>query len=330
MPAGSLPPHAESRSHPSALRPVFRLALFAALLVFPLALFSGCGEDGETGPQGPQGLIGEQGSDGPQGPAGPQGSDGPQGPAGPAGADGSVAWVFQDGGGPTAHYQGTRDTYIDSQQPIYNFALGHAAQAYYPGQIDVGHAPGSYVHRGLIRFDVAELVPSDVVVTAAYLVLYAASCGGEPTIGAYALTHAWDEGTGNGTSEGYANWGDAYSWQAWTAAGGDYEPTLLDSESMSLGFPKRQAPGAAILELIELGWGALADGIVPKYCAFRIPASLVQNWIDEPSENYGLLLKSVDETIAWGQPGGGAVAFTGREWTTGSQRPRLILYCRLP
>jgi hypothetical protein len=297
-------------------REVVMLArLLPRLLIVALLVLAGCGKDGDTGPQGPQGL---------------QGTDGPEGPIGPAGPDGSVAFVFQDGGGPTATYDGTRDSYIDSSQPGLNFGHGLSYLAMYPGQIQAGHAVGSYAVRGLIRFDVSEIAALQGTVTSAYLVLYAGSCGGLPTIGAYELLNSWDEGTGDGTTSGYANWASPHFFEPWTAGGGDYAPALLDSESMSLGFPKRPAGGELLSRLRLLEAQAFRVEDVPKYCVFRIPASVAQKWIDEPDENYGLLLKSVDESIPWGEPGGGAALFTGREWTTGSQRPKLIVLVRLP
>jgi hypothetical protein len=69
---------------------------------------------------------------------------------------------------------------------------------------------------------------------------------------------------------------------------------------------------------------------VPVYCVFAIPTSIVQGWIDDPDTNCGFLLRLVDETIAWGEQGGGAALFTGREWIEGGQRPKLIVYYRLP
>jgi hypothetical protein len=313
IPAAGYSPVGSLRKE-AAMRSRILLGAMGLSLVF----FVGCAKDGETGPQGPQGLTG------------PEGPEGPSGPTGPGGTAGSVAFVFQDGGAPTAHYAGTQDTYISSQYPTRNYGNGLSYLAYYPGQIEVGHAPGSYVERGLLRFDLSEIVPLGGTVTSGYLVLYAASCGGEPTIGVYTLTQAWDEGTGDGTTDGYANWQNSLPWEAWTTVGGSFEPALLDSESMSLGFPKRSEIDALALELIHLGSEQILAEDVPKYCVFTIPASVVQHWIEEPDENYGFLLKSVDETIAWGDPGGGAALFTGREWTTGSQRPKLIVYYRLP
>jgi hypothetical protein len=52
--------------------------------------------------------------------------------------------------------------------------------------------------------------------------------------------------------------------------------------------------------------------------------------MDDPDANCGFLLRLVDETIAWGEHGGGVAVYTGREWIEGGQRPKLIVYYRLP
>ena len=46
------------------------------------------GQDGPTGPQGPQGIAGQDGATGPQGPQGIAGQDGATGPQGPQGIQG--------------------------------------------------------------------------------------------------------------------------------------------------------------------------------------------------------------------------------------------------
>jgi hypothetical protein len=64
------------------------IKLLGVLLPLALLLSACSGEQGSTGPSGPQGVAGPQGSAGAQGPVGPPGATGSAGPQGEAGAQG--------------------------------------------------------------------------------------------------------------------------------------------------------------------------------------------------------------------------------------------------
>jgi len=128
---------------------------------------------------------------------GPEGPAGPQGPAGPS-AEGFI--VFKDGAYPTSAYNGTRDSYISSTNPLTNYG---ATQ-----EIVVD----STTDRGLIKFDLSSITPT-VEVFSAILTLYVSSQVPGPVY-IKCLDKDWDETV--------VNWISAEASTQWTSPGGDF------------------------------------------------------------------------------------------------------------
>ena len=123
-----------------------------------------------------------------------------------------------------------------------------------------GYADLGDIQRGLVRFDLSS-IPMGTPITSATLWLYsydpAQTFGSSGFYGAYRLTRDWSE--------------TASTWNSpWTTAGGDFEAT--------------------------------PDGTAPKQPASAVPCwysfdvtTRVQQWINDPSGNYGWLIKCLDE-----------------------------------
>jgi hypothetical protein len=180
-----------------------------------------------------------------------------------------------------------------------------------PG-IFVGKDPGN-VKRGLIEFDVAAAVPAGATIASVTLTLtvgqVAGSSGGTvvnsgpvQTMSLYDEAQAWGEptntvgatsfgghGHGAAAATGDATWNTAFwSATAWNVApGGNWTASSVD----------------------------LADALVPGttgyVASWSSPALIaeVQNWLDTPASNNGLLVKDQDELTAttfrafWGAQG---------------------------
>jgi autotransporter-associated beta strand protein len=152
--------------------------------------------------------------------------------------------------------------------------------------------------RGLIEFDVAEAVPAGATITGVQLQLtvgqVAGSGGGGPggtngpeTISLYDETQAWGQptnfpgqssfdGTGHGAAPdpGDATWNYSfYGTTPWTVAGGDWTSSLPDL-----------ADASVTGTLTSFTWSSAAM------------VTDVQNWLDNPTTNFGWIIKSADET----------------------------------
>ena len=142
--------------------------------------------------------------------------------------------------------------------------------------------------RGLIQFDVTPHVGKSVISATLYMYLEKGEGGGN-TIEAQRLITPWEEGTKTGTA-GKSNWDEATNLIDWAIPGGDHHSSIEGSMTTE-----------------SLG-----------YKTMILSAGLVQDWIDNPSANFGLLLKSA---------GGDAnkhIEFTSFDGTTG-RRPYLEL-----
>lgn len=114
------------------------------------------------------------------------------------------------------------------------------------------------VHKGLIRFDLQDILPDDVEITAANLKLYDNDDGPSMTVNLYRMLRSWDETT--------ATFNQADSGQSWSipggAAGQDWESTPI-----------------ATLNLDAPGGYATANLI-----------TAVRDWVADPASNYGVVL----------------------------------------
>lgn len=215
------------------------------------------------------------------------GSKGPAGPAGSSGNNGPVTVNLQN----NAIYSGTTDTYLDS----YNSGTNNSS------------APGIYAGfyagynndniRAILRFDLSTVIPSNVIVEAAYLTLYPYNCGstcisGSATITAYAVSDPW-------TMAG-ATWLDSQVATLWTNAGGDFSQTPMSNTLV------------------------LSAANIPTSVMFTLDASVIQGWLATPSTNYGLILKASNETT-----GNNFFGFYSTANGTAALNPILTLYYKL-
>ncbi|MBL8750734.1 MAG: DNRLRE domain-containing protein [Planctomycetes bacterium] len=148
-----------------------------------------------------------------------------------------------------------------------------------------GLTGGASIRRALLRFDVAGSVPAGASIVAVSLSMNVGQSNDTvPMItDVHRVSRSWGEGTsvavGGGGAGGTATTGDAtwlhrfFNTTTWTTAGGDYVA------SRSATFP------------------------MPVIGPFTVPASPglvadVQDWLNNPSTNFGWVLKAQDETIA--------------------------------
>jgi RHS repeat-associated protein len=122
---------------------------------------------------------------------------------------------------------------------------------------------GTKAHRALMEFDIEYVVPRDSQITEAALAVEIASkTGATPVdVAAHRLTSSWDDGV---------TWNRRDGSTAWTAAGGDYDPQVEDTDSFGQ-------------------YGA------PDYYIFEDLQRVAERWHEDPAANHGVLLKAVNE-----------------------------------
>jgi hypothetical protein len=143
--------------------------------------------------------------------------------------------------------------------------------------VGVTGQPG--IRRGLLKFDVASLVPPGARILSAQLTLNCvqSSFAGNVDVAIHRVLQAWGEGnssaTGGGGGGAPAQSGDAtwlhtfYSGSLWTTPGGDFDPV------------------------------ASGTIVTPPYglCSSNVSSGLVadaQSWLNNPTQNFGWLLKT--------------------------------------
>ncbi len=114
--------------------------------------------------------------------------------------------------------------------------------------------PGD-VNRGLVRFDLTDILPDDIQITSADLYLYDNADGPDMTVAFHPLTRSWDEDT--------VTYNQAASGQPWAQPGGDFDAASVGSLSLT--------------------------GSDPGFVKISILDS-VRSWVAAPTSNFGLLL----------------------------------------
>ncbi len=152
---------------------------------------------------------------------------------------------------PTVWLSGQQDTYLAS-------GVWANSQMGPDTVISAGLGGGGYISRGLIKFDTSS-VPKNALVLEAHLGMKTAATGDSPQITVHKVNQAWTAG---------ASWNKYSSTQSWATAGGDFDSTALDSETIN---------GSST------GWYSWYVG------------RQVQEWARDPSSNHGLLVKSSNE-----------------------------------
>jgi hypothetical protein len=173
-----------------------------------------------------------------------------------ADADGSTPAIFQNGKYPSNAYNGAESAGITSGSP-------YASQ---PGHLWAGHdsAQAAKIERGIIKFDITNILPPGAMVARCYLTLYCNSFNssdGFPVIQAYDAPDSWDAAG--------ASWISRTASALWNSAGGTYAGTPV-STSITV----TAANGFYNLELKN---------------------SEVQGWVDGAANN-GVFLAAVSET----------------------------------
>ena len=141
-------------------------------------------------------------------------------------------------------YNGVIDSYISAW----------ATDSNYGGSTSITLRPGA-VYRGLIRFDLENILPDNIRITSANLYLYDNASGPNMIVDFYPLTRSWNE-----TEVTYNR---AASGQPWTQPGGDFAPASV-----------------ATMHL---------DSSSARYVSVNILQS-VQDWVAHPDQNHGLLM----------------------------------------
>ncbi|UII55673.1 DNRLRE domain-containing protein [Cytobacillus spongiae] len=132
------------------------------------------------------------------------------------------------------------------------------------------HSTSNNIVRSLLQFDVGTL-PKGANIMSAQLSLRLSSVWNDTAsvIQLLEMSNAWEENR--------ATWNRRTLSDLWTNSGGDYTPFSLSVQTI----------------------GAL-DTTLPEPPLFKWPisADIVQNWINQPSQNLGLMLKAQNESLA--------------------------------
>lgn len=163
--------------------------------------------------------------------------------------------------------------------------------------------------RGLIKFDIASIVPAGATIVSATLTLTMDQTNSGPSIvEMHAVSADWGEGAsvaaGSGGSGATAQSNDAtwlhsfYSNSFWKTAGGDFIATISASTSVN---------GTGVYN-----WNA------PQLIAD------VQKWLDTPASNFGWCLVGNETTKQ------SAMRFASKEITNATSRPTLTIVYTVP
>lgn len=204
--------------------------------------------------------------------------------------------VLQDGVSPGPGYAGTADAVIKNG-PAVSLSNGNfgAAAADTLGVVELGYA--LYERRLVIRWDLASITGCSQVLDATISLRVEPLDADTLTLFAYRVLrpsgNSWIEGIG-GLAAG-VSWTTVDGAEPWVEAGGDVDPTPLDTESIA------------------------GDSVV----TFSLPRALVLTWIKQPLANHGVVIASAEPT---------AMLFTTvhmRESSLSALRPRMrIVYIK--
>ena len=195
---------------------------------------------------------------------------------------------FANGSAPDAGYAGNSTTVISSHFPDYNY--GSCTVTLVGWEISQSNAM-----RALFFFNISE-IPVSAIVIKAYFTFYASAISGSPSVQLYPLNVEWSEGSSCQVAGPGASWLTS-GLSGWT--GGDYSATAL------LASPRTVTNVNNTVEITQL--------------------SYIQDWVSNPSQNYGMLMKVLTES--------GATADFGLdldELAAPSNRPRLTIHYYLP
>jgi len=141
-------------------------------------------------------------------------------------------------------YDGVQDAWINQWSPDNTYGSGTT----------INLRPGG-VYRGLLSFDLDNLLPDNIRITSANLYLYDNGSGPDMTVNFYPLTRDWEEDA--------VTYNQAANGQRWMHPGGDYDASV--AASMTL------------------------NGSQPGYVSTNL-LNVVRDWVADPASNHGLLL----------------------------------------
>jgi len=141
--------------------------------------------------------------------------------------------------------------------------------------------------RSLIMYNFIGYFPANINVKKATLTLYVSTIDSNINISFYKLTKLW--------VEAQATWNIYSTGNTWSTAGGDF--------------------GSAIASY------TINVSLDDCFISFDLPGSLIKDWIVNPGENYGVLIKMTNESAA-----DNSISFTSCENATTGYRPMLTIY----
>jgi hypothetical protein len=203
--------------------------------------------------------------------------------------------VFQQGVMPFAAYAGVNDTYLMSTTDFDNAGCV---------ELRTVALNGPENERFLVKFDISSIIPATATVISASLHLYFNQDIIVPAyMEMYKLTTDWGAGNDcwSAAAAGECNWTDAIKGTtAWTTPGGDYvTPGIL-------------GVNASGSDTSDLYLSLTGTGLI-----------MVQDWVSNPSTNYGVIFKIADETTA-----SNLISFHSSESASSVLRPKLVVTFR--
>jgi hypothetical protein len=208
-----------------------------------------------------------------------------------------VTTIFKYHELPDTGYVETYDTFISTSYSNRN--RGNCID------MEVEYQFGNVISRSLIKFRIDGYIPAGATILAAVFQLWidgSAYIQGDPwdmNLRLYEITQDWEEGTGTcpPVLDSYvsATW-NYKNTAAWGAPGGDY------------GQP---ASGYRFITFSEMGGFS--------YNEIQLYPSIVQNWLDNPSQNHGFIIKREPES------GGMCTIDIATKESTSNMKPRLVV-----
>jgi len=243
-----------------------------------------------------------------KGDKGDTGATGPTGPAGTPGTPGDsiVSTTFQNGIYPSTGYTNIIDAYIGSDS---NESTNTGTE----DGLDVGFfwlylpPPANITlkarDRTVIKIDTSLLTGQNITVKNAKLTLYVAGYYNTTTPTVQSLNIAAYKLKDHQFTESDVTWIKYDSSNNWTNQGGDFDITPI-SDKITITSEK-----------------------VNTYVSLNLNPSIVQTWIDDPSQNKGIILIADEEGIVTNKMY--YVVFVSSNYSEISKRPKLTVYYTL-
>jgi hypothetical protein len=208
----------------------------------------------------------------------------------PTPASDTIRVAFQDGVSPTASYHGTADAVIkdnpDAAAANANFGTAPSDTL---GSVLLSTA--FYERRLVVRMDISSITDCSAVVSARLSIRVTPPAPDSIALEVHVINlPAWKQWTeGFGGPQNGVSWSTIDGAVPWTLGGGDFFSAVIDERTVS------------------------TDSVV----TFSLSPTLVMEWIQTPSLNHGVVIKTTDVSRARH-----AIVFE-REYRGAARRPRL-------